>query len=437
VALKPPSPPSVKSLVCRGCGAPLEIRAPGRSIVVACGACGAVLDAQDPDARLIAQYETRSTVAPTIPLGTRGRLKGEAWEVVGYQVRRTIADTPYTWFEHLLHNPTHGFRWLVEASGHFTLAKTASGVPNTVGEREATYLGERYRHFQTSRAQTVHVVGEFPWIVKAGDTVMVDDFVHPPLMLSRERTGDETTWSTAEYLTGEAVWKAFALPGSPPAPVGVGAAQPSPYSPRSRSMLLMLAAFITAAVLIHLVFSVLSQQRLVLDQAWQFSPGAPATASVMTEPFVLDGRTSNVVAEISTTVSQGWAYFTLTLVDEETDASRTFGREVSYYFGRDSDGAWTEGVPWDRAWLPSVPAGRYVLIVEPEGPQSFNYRVRLTRDVPRPVFVWLAIGALILPPLGFWWRQLRFETRRWEESDHPTSGQDDSVPHEQRVKQDT
>ena len=60
---------------------------------------------------------------------------------------------------------------------------------------------------------------------------------------------------------------------------------------------------------------------------------------------------------------------------------------------------------------------RYVLIVEPEGPQPFNYRVRLTRDVPRPVFVWLTIGALILPPLVFWWRLARFEARRWEESD--------------------
>ncbi len=146
----------------------------------------------------------------------------------------------------------------------------------------------------------------------------------------------------------------------------------------------------------------------------------------MTEPFVLGGRTSNVLAEISTTVAQSWAYFTLTLVDAETDASRTFGREVSYYFGRDSDGAWTEGVPWDRAWLPSVPPGRYVLIVEPEGPQAFNYRVRLTRDVPRPLFVWLAIGVLCLPPIVFWWRKARFELLRWSESDHPMSGQGSS-----------
>ena len=181
MALKPPTPPSVTSLVCRGCGAPLEIRAPGRSIVVACGACGTVLDAQDPDGTIIARYETKNTVVPRIPLGSRGRLKGEAWEVVGYQVRRTIADVPFTWFEHLLHNPTHGFRWLVESSGHFTLAKSASGLPSTVAENEATYLGDRYQHFQTAKAETVHVLGEFPWVVKAGDTAEVDDFVHPPV----------------------------------------------------------------------------------------------------------------------------------------------------------------------------------------------------------------------------------------------------------------
>ena len=90
----------------------------------------------------------------------------------------------------------------------------------------------------------------------------------------------------------------------------------------------------------------------------------------MTEPFVLDGRTSNVVAEISTTISQ-------TLGVLHADARRTkrvtaagpSAREISYYFGRDSDGAWTEGASWDRVWLPSVPPGRYVLIVEPEGPR--------------------------------------------------------------------
>jgi hypothetical protein len=61
-------------------------------------------------------------------------------------------------------------------------------------------------------------------------------------------------------------------------------------------------------------------------------------------------------------------------------------------------------------------------VIEPESPRSVTYRVRLTRDVPRPLWLWLAVGVLVVPPLIFWWRQWRFEQRRWEESDHPMTG---------------
>ena len=180
-------------------------------------------------------------------------------------------------------------------------------------------------------------------------------------------------------------------------------------------------------MLIHLVFSIVSQQRLVLDHAWQFSPNAtghrhrddravrPRRADVERAGRDLDDRRAELGVLHADAGGRG----------DRRRAGPSAG-EVSYYFGRDSDGAWTEGAPWDRAWLPSVPPGRYVLIVEPEGPQPFNYRVRLTRDVPRPLFVWLAIGALCLPPIVFWWRKSRFELRRWVESDHPMSGQSSS-----------
>ena len=73
-----------------------------------CGNCGAVLDAQDPDARLIARYEQKR-VTPPIPLGTRGKLGGDTWEVIGYVVRRTVGDEVFAWSEYLLHSPTPTF----------------------------------------------------------------------------------------------------------------------------------------------------------------------------------------------------------------------------------------------------------------------------------------------------------------------------------------
>lgn len=380
-----------------------------------------MLDAADPDHRLIAQYEA-NRVTPLIPLGTRGTLGGETYEVIGYLVREVV-DEPFTWCEYLLHNPLHGQRWLVEYHGHWVLTRLAPGVPKVKGG-VARYQEVTYRHFQTAAAKVAAVVGEFPWTPRVGERAMVEDYVAPPLMLSVERNQQETTWSTGEYVDGGAVWKAFALPGRPPERIGVGAAQPSPYAAAGRPMLLLFASFLALAVLVHLLFAIFAQQRLVADVNGDYRPGSSDAALVVSDPFPIGGRTSNVMVEVSTNVANSWAYFNLTLVNEDTWLAKSFGREVGFYSGRDSDGFWSEGSNWDRAYLPSVVSGSYVLLVEPEGPHPVSWRVRLTRDVPRPLWLWLAVVALLVPPVFFLWRRLAFESRRWSESDRGSTSKD-------------
>jgi hypothetical protein len=262
-------------------------------------------------------------------------------------------------------------RWLVEYHGHWVLSRAASGVPKSA-KGSVTYQEVAYRHFQTAKAKIVAVSGEFPWTPRVDERAVVEDYVAPPKILSMERNAQEVTWSTGEYLEGSAVWKAFALPGSPPRRIGVGAAQPSPYAGAGRSMFLLFCSFLALAVLVHLVFAIVSQQRLVADINAEYRPGAADGAMVISEPFSLSGRTSNVMVEISTNAANSWVYFTVTLVNEETGVAKTFGREVGLYSGRDSDGAWSEGANWDRAYLPSVVSGSYVLMVEPEGPYAIH-----------------------------------------------------------------
>ena len=60
------------------------------------------------------------------------------------------------------------------------------------------------------------------------------------------------------------------------------------------------------------------------------------------------------------------------LVLEETGAALDVGREVSYYHGVDSDGSWSEGSRDDNALIPAVPAGRWFLRIDPEGPLTGN-----------------------------------------------------------------
>ena len=419
MAVKPSPAPDVKLLACKGCGAPLAIRAPGRSLSVVCGACGAVLDAQDPDFQVIARYDVKTHAAPRIPLGTRGRLKGEPFEVIGVLVRETeIEGDTYTWTEYLLFNPYLGFRWLSEYDGHWVLSKAASGTPAPGANDEVTYLGMTFKHFQTVRAKVRWVLGELPWVVGVGDTAAVSDYIAPPHLLTSERTGSETTWSIGESIEGEALWKAFGLPGQPPARVGVGAAQPNPLAPLGPTIWRMLLALLVAAVLIHLVFLALSQRRVVLERAFVTESGRERTFVI--EPFDLTGRRSNVVIDLWARVGNTWAYFTLALVNEETGRALTFGREIGLYAGRDSDGAWSEGSQRDRVHLPSIPSGRYSLTVDVEtNARTLDWTITVRRDVPRWLYLWWAMGLLVVPPLIFWYRRTRFEYTRWQASGHP------------------
>ena len=84
--------------------------------------------------------------------------------------------------------------------------------------------------------------------------------------------------------------------------------------------------------------------------------------------FELTGRDANVVVETDTDLYNQWVFVEYSLIDEQTGRAFEFGREVSYYAGRDSDGSWTEGDRVDRARLGPVPAGRYFLRIAGDRP---------------------------------------------------------------------
>jgi hypothetical protein len=425
------APAQVKALNCPSCGAPLTIRAFEHTLSAVCGNCLSILDTKDPNLQVLQQFKAREGVQPRIPLGTRGKLRGDVYEVVGYQERTiTVDDVPYFWSEYLLFNPYKGFRYLTEYQGHWNDVATLRNLPqvDTRGPRPtATLLGEKYYHFQTASATTTYVLGEFPWRAHVGDIAEVRDFVSPPRMLSQESTEGETVWSLGEYMTGARVWEAFGLPGSPPEAVGVFANQPSPYKGSAKGVWLLCLFLLVALLAIAQAFLTFSGQEQVFRGNYSFSPRSGDEASFVTEVFELKGRPSSVEVGVDTDLANNWAYFRLALINADTGQAYDFGREVSYYYGRDSDGAWTEGRANDRAVIPTVPAGRYYLRVEPEmeaGASPVRYELTVRRDVPYMGWFWMAAGLLLVPPAFKSLRSVGFERRRWQESDYAGSSSD-------------
>jgi len=418
--------PKIKSFACLQCGMPVTLRGMLQTSSVVCAGCGTVIDVTDENLQIIGAFLSKIKVEPAIPLGTRGQLRDGTFEVIGF-MRRVIEveGVGYRWREYLLFNPYKGFRWLSEYNGHWNCIRTSLYRPLLVSGG-AHFKGLAFRHFQSAVAKVDYVVGEFYWRVQVGESCLVQDFIAPPQILSMEQTDKEITWSLGEYVEPDVIAKAFNLKKPLPARIGVGANQPSPHASRLSVLLKRTLVFMAVAVLIQLLSLIGSQNKLVYQQSFDYDV-RDSEKSRVSELFELPGRTSNVVIRTKADVRNNWLYLNMALINDETGTAYDFGREIDYYFGRDSDGSWTEGKPSDEAAILHVPPGRYYLRVEPDGPAPAHYSVAVYRDVPQWLAFFLALIALTLIPVIAFWRSRSFEYQRWSESDHPSTSISDMV----------
>jgi hypothetical protein len=418
---------TVKALTCSKCGAAITLRTGAQAQVVVCDSCHSVLDATDPNLKVLQTFDDRMRWKAVIPLGTKGTLKGDPYEAIGFQVRTIMDDgVAYSWREYVLWNPYKGYRYLSEYDGHWNDYSVTKTPPTDVPGSDPPVVelhGERFKHFQTADVATVFILGEFPWQVRVGDRATVSDYVSPPHMLSKEVTTDETTWSIGNYTDPRRIWEAFSLPGAPPAPHGVFENQPDDYVPAAKSFMTVFAVFALLLFVLFVGRQVTAENKGVFTAGYSFRPPGSDTTAFVTDVFPIDGRTSNVEVRIHADVRNSWAYFNLSLINDQTGKAIDFGREVEYYYGVDSDGSWNEGTQDDRSFLPAVPPGRYFLRVQPEGPilggAVTNYTISLHRDVARGSWFLIAFALLALIPLFMAFRAWAFEAQRWSESDHP------------------
>lgn len=428
-AVEPAKVVDLKAFACPSCGAPMGTHSKD-ILCVACGSCGAIVDTSNENLAIISKVRAAEKVTPQLALGSKGRLRGDEYAIIGFLRRKTsIEGLTYEWDEYLLYSDKQGFRWLTQSEGHWNFAKALSGMPRVESgsHPSVNYLGKEYKHFQSCNAAVSYVIGEFYWKVKQGDTAECADFVAPPLMLSKESTTNEIAWSISEYLPKAEVEAVFKTPL--PEPTGIGPNQPAP-STGSGGFWKMFALLSLIALILQFGFVAAAKNQRVIQHALTLAPNE-ATQSWTSEPFSIDGRRSNVAIRNNANLKNDWVYLDLALINTATGTVHKVGREVSYYSGYDSDGSWSEGSPNDEAFLSDIPPGQYVLEIDAEANNSRNdtlfAQVAVYRDVPVWANFWALELFLLLFPLWALWRGASFEIKRWAESDHPkiTTSEDD------------
>lgn len=416
---QPKRSPSAKVFSCTNCGASITLRALGHTVSATCPSCGSLIDVLDENLQILQKYEFKTRLKPLIPLGQRGKLHGDTWEAIGF-MQRSDGTGDYLWREYLLFNPYKGFSWLTEADGHWNFVRTTKERPKSAVGNSIVFRDTPYQLFTRGTARVCYVIGEFYWRVGVNDTVAVEDYIHPPHILSCEENDQEINWSHGVYVEPEVIKSAFMVEAPMPARIGIAPNQPSPWGAKVATIRNLAVVFVVLACLLQLGSAIMAPNESVYSQAIRYE-SSDSQKTRVTPSFELAGGTTNVEIGFDAGVQNSWLSLEGSLVNEQTGAEYEFEQGVEYYYGRDSDGDWTEGSPNSLRVLSSIPGGRYHLNYQLTG-QSLPGSLMAKLSIRRGVVIWSnfiwALVLLAVFPLIVWWRGRSFELTRWSTSDY-------------------
>lgn len=435
---------SATQLNCPKCAGPLELRAPDQAERVTCPNCGSLLDINQGKLQFLKALKG-GKVKPIIPIGSVGEFSGVKYTVIGFVQRSVKFDKLYYWEEYLLYEPQIGFRWLVRSDDNWNFVQSVSPGEIIDNGKVVTFGGKKFKLYQDAVGKVEYVEGEFYWKVEQGETNPMADYVHPPLMLSKEisvldaapgakppqlqaKQGEgyqnlvnqfagEINWSLGVYIKREDVEKAFGIEGLPK----TSKIAPNQLFPHGKIYkywgLLLLISFV-----IGVFFLASGKYKKIYEQSYALEPveAADKTQVRFSEPFELASN-QNIRVTINANVDNSWAYFEGDIVNEETGLVQAFSMPIEYYHGVDGGESWSEGNAKAEVTVSALPAGKYTLRLETQWEkwqQALGFSVKLDQDIPSVFNLLLLLIALSILPIIIAIRHYSFSVKRWADSDY-------------------
>jgi hypothetical protein len=420
-----PAPVTSKGFKCPNCGGPVNLELPGKSVTVRCPKCSSILEPDHEVLKLRDKYNEQFPHRQWIPIGTEGMLNGIRFKCVGMVVRGD--DDGGVWSEYLLFNPYHGYRYLVESSGHWTLIEQVPGLGFDKSGRPGWYgptgqirlAGKKLQYFTHYRATVKNIIGEFPWQATIGETNEVTEYINPPYQASCENVsqyfdkqgslvdvyallakeqqnagaddededdldvGDiidkynlsrrvtESNWSIGEYKYPEEIQASFKLKEMPPK-YGFGMCEPNPMRARYLVSLAITGLLFLATCGTCSVASGRAEEKVLFDKpitlnTAEFELKKEGTTDYLEfnfEPGTIElNKDTNVEFDFRGNLNQEWVSLNVFMINEQTGRGFIYDAELSHYFGGSGDDSWSEGGNSTDFTTQKMPPGQYYVFV--------------------------------------------------------------------------
>lgn len=416
--------PKVKNFACTSCGSGITVRNPN-SLSAGCPTCGAVIDISNEEYNILFSYGRNVSKNQLMEFGTRGKLFGRTWEMIGYMRRSDTASG--VWDEYLLFNPYYGYRWLLQDKGHWNFVTPIKYKPEylsrwgMVTTKSVEMDGLEYRLYNRGKAEVIYVAGEFYWRVEKGQVVDMDDFICPPFMLSSERTAMEVVWAKSEYVDARELGRAFGLEKIP-SPIDIAPTQPSPTAKTFKAILPYWMGFAVLLTCVQFFHAGSALNSIPFQHSYPYQANKKVENAITTETFVLSKAMSNVRIDFRADVDNSWLYLSGELVNDKTGETYPFDRTIEYYHGYEDGESWSEGSNGADLLISRVPSGLYYLNLDYEsgdfkGLGTHLFDVSVHRDVTMYANYFWGLFFVSIFPFWYWLRTRSFEIARWSNSD--------------------
>jgi hypothetical protein len=417
----------VEEFRCLRCGTLLCPRTKA-SVLMVCGGCGSVHDLEDERHPVLYQVALEKDIKLLIPLGSRGRLRKDDYEVIGFRQREVVANGVESMGnDYLLMSLAGSLAWLGERDGHWNLLRPSDCHPFFVkgGGREfAQHRERRFWHFEDAEGVVTHALGEFPWKIAIGERSRLRLFVDPPRMILTEQDDAGSRCFMGEYVEASEIRKAFGVWAAFPPPAGVFANQPSRWQDKLAGYWRLFGLLVL--LLLSLQFLLISRNdeteafhaTVVLDRSGSEAAQEP--------PFVLGMGSRAVDIEARTDLEDGSVELRVVLA--EVDGSGTFeaAEALNFSQGFKEGTYWSQGSREARWRFDGVPAGRYRLTLSATGEalsvgRPLTCYLTVRRGWDNWFYLFGVMGALAVLPLSVTLKHRAFEARRWQDGTRPDS----------------
>ena len=401
------------ALECPGCGGNLPLVSPETAERVICPYCRMASDVSATGLVAVKKFK-KPRREPQIPLGSKGKLRGQDVTVIAFLIRGTTDDgVRYRWREYLLYVHGGGYLWLLEEDEKWQLIRPiAPGDVQAYGSIRV-YQGASYTFLHSNIAEVEHVIGEMYWKVEVGEKVKATEWKCGPKRLSEERSHDEVVMSHSEEITAKELVEAFAGAKFSGRLALVNYKQSRALTWVSRILLLGWLAIAFSTCLVQADETVFDQKLevpnlgpfydddnvVVGDKTcahWRASgetipagctPGDPPDRSIFTPVFEVSRDKKNLRVEIEVPdLTNSWVGADVALIDDERGDVWEREVDIEYYEGVEHGESWSEGSRSEVLWFGRIPKGRYLLRIDPaweEGKPDPVIRVLVESDTPR------------------------------------------------------